>query len=412
MSNAAQTFAVPAHVPRELIRDIDPWADIESAGAEGHARAAQYHTEFPPVFYATSLGYRPGCWVPRRAEDMRRILQDAETFSSDRQVGFSMLMGESWPLIPLEIDPPNHAAYRMLINPLFSPKRVAELDADMRVLARSLIKGVLADGGCDFHTAFAAKFPILIFLKLMGWPIEEAPRFVEWVHTLVKSKDPVVIGATAREIATYLRGRIAERRAAPTDDFTSYVVAAEIDGRKLTEDEVLGICFLIFIAGLDTVTSALAFQFHHLAKHQADQARLRAEPALIPAAVEELLRAYSTVNLLRAVVRDVEVGGAPMRAGDSVLISTELANLDPEEFADPLKVDFERENNRHMAFASGVHRCVGSHLARQELTIAVQEWLALAPPFSLDQPEKIVMRVGGVFGLDNVRLRWNEAAAA
>ena len=397
---------LPAHIPPDLIRDIDPWSEIMAGGRHGHARAASFHADYPPVFYATRLGYMGGCWVPQKAEDLRRILQDPETFSSAGLTGFSQMIGEAWPLIPLELDPPQHGDYRMLLNPLFTPKKVAELDADMRVLAQELIGRVAASGQCDFDEDFASQFPVLIFLKLMGWPLAEAPKFVGWTRALVKGRDLAEVAGACAEIAAYLRGHIAERRAAPTDDFTSYVVTAEIQGRRLTDDEVMGICFLIFIAGLDTVTSALTFQFAHLADHPEDQARLRANPELIPDAVEELLRAYSIVNMRRQVTRDVQIGDAPMKAGDFVLISTELANLDPAEFTNPTTVDLQRPDNRHMAFSFGPHRCVGSHLARRELTIAVQEWLAATPPFGLLDPDAIVMRASGVFGLDGLRLQW------
>ncbi|HEY2659732.1 MAG TPA: cytochrome P450 [Caulobacteraceae bacterium] len=396
----------PDHVSLDLVRDLDPWVEIMAAGADGHARAARFHTEYPPIFWATRLGYFGGCWVPRRAEDLRRILQDPETFTSQGLTGFSQLIGEAWPLIPLEVDPPQHSLYRILLNPLFTPKKVAELGAEMQALASDLILAVVDKGGCDFNAAFATRFPVLIFLKLMGWPLDEAPKFVAWTRTLVKSSDMALVAGVCGEIAGYLRGRIAERRLNPTDDFTSYVLGCEIEGRKLTEDEVLGVCFLIFIGGLDTVTSALGFQFHHLARHPEHQAQLREKPELILAAVEELLRAYSIVNMRRMVTKDVRVGDVLMRKGDHVLISTELADLDPEEFTDPTQVDFERQDNRHMAFSYGPHRCLGSHLARRELAIALQEWLTRVPPFRLRDEQRIEMRASGVFSLENLELQW------
>ena len=402
----------PAHVPADLVRNMDPWVELAKAGSHAHARAAAFHQDFPPIFWATSLGYFGGCWVPRRDADLRRILQDPETFSSEGLTGFSQMIGETWKLIPLEVDPPRHGLYRVLLNPLFTPKKVAELDAAMRTLAGELISAVADRGQCDFNEDFAARFPILIFLKLMGWPLDEAPKFVGWTRTLVKSSDITEVAGVCAEIAGYLRGRIAERRLAPSDDFTSYVIASEIEGRKLTEDEVLGMCFLIFIGGLDTVTSALGFQFLHLARHPEHQAQLRANPEMIPAAVEELLRAYSTVNMRRMVTRDVQIGDVLMRKGDHVLISTELADLDPEEYANPTEVDFRRADNRHMAFSFGPHRCVGSHLARRELTIAIQAWLARTPPFRLLDEDKIEMRASGVFGLDGLHLQWDPVPAS
>lgn len=243
----------------------------------------------------------------------------------------------------------------------------------------------------------------------MGWPLDQAPKFVNLTHALVKSADLAVVAGAAQEIANYLRARIEERRADPADDFTSFLLASEIDGRKLTQDELMGTCFLIFIGGLDTVASALGFQFMHLARHPEHQAQLRADPSLIPNAVEELLRAYSIVNMRRKVMKPVEVGGAPMRPGDFVLISTELADLDPEIYERPTEVDFRREDIQHMAFSYGPHRCVGSHLARRELNIAMQEWLRRAPPFRIADESQVRLRAAGVFGLDNLRLEWDAA---
>lgn len=397
--------AIPAHVPPELVLGFDPWEEIGAAGEGAYGRAAALHAETPPVAWAPRVGYLPGCWFPRRAEDLRRILGDTATFSSVGLTPFAQMMGEAWSLIPLEIDPPTHTTYRMLLNPLFTPQKVAELEPDIRALAGQLIDDVLADGACDFNSAFAERFPVLIFLKFMGWPIEEAPAFNAWTRRLVKSQDIGDVVAATHEIAGWLRGRIAERRATSADDFCSFALGCEIDGQPLTEDEVFGMCFLIFIAGLDTVTSALGFQFLHLARHPEQQAAIRADPSLIPQAVEEMLRAYSIVNMRRTVTRDVEVGGAPMKAGDMVLISTELANLDPAEWENPTAVDLDRSTRLHMAFSYGAHRCLGLHLARLELKIAIEEWLKRTPVFSTtDSP--VTVRAAGVFGLEGLKLKW------
>jgi cytochrome P450 len=406
MNTRTLTSTPPPHVPPHLVRDLDLWVDLAAAGKDAFARAANYHQQLPPIFWAKSLGYLEGCWVPRRAEDLRRVLQDPETFSSDGVLAFSALMGESWRLIPIEIDPPLHTQFRVLLNPLFSPKKVAQMDADIRRHASDLISGFAAAGRCDFNAEFANRFPTLTFLRLMGWPVNEAPKFALWTRTLVKSSDPILAGAACREIATYFRLRIAERRSNPSDDFTNHVLSYEVDGRKLTDEEVLGICVLVFLAGLDTVTSALAFQFLHLARHPDHQAQLRENPELIPAAVEELLRAYSIVNMRRLVTRDVCIGEAPMRKGDYVMISPELANLDPEEFDRPTEVDFKRVEKGNMTFSSGPHRCLGSHLARRELVIAMQEWIARVPPFHVIDDHLIELRAAAVFGLDNLTLEW------
>jgi cytochrome P450 len=185
-----------------------------------------------------------------------------------------------------------------------------------------------------------------------------------------------------------------------------------VDGRALTDDEVFGICFLLFLAGLDTVTSSLGFHFMHLARHPEQQAELRAHPERIPQAVEELLRAYSIVNMRRTVTRDITIGEATMKRGDFVIISTELGNLDPEQFNDPTRVDFNRADTNvpHMAFAYGVHRCLGSHLARRELRIAIELWLKAVPPFRMAPGRPVRVRAAGVFGVEDLHLEWDTAA--
>ncbi|NHN38293.1 cytochrome P450 [Pseudomaricurvus alcaniphilus] len=408
MSPGDVLAGLPDHVPSELACEFDIWAEISAAGIGAHQRAAQFHQQLPPIFYVPRLGYLPGAWVPQKAEDLRRILQDTDTFSSQNTMPFAQMLGEHWRLIPLEMDPPEHTKYRALINTLLSPKKVAAIDDSISQHASNLINALVANKRCNFNQAFADQFPTLIFLRLMGWPESEAPRFVKWTHTLVKSQDMQEVVGAVVQIKSYLQQKIEQSRINPVDDFTGYLLASEIDGRPLTDDELLGFCFLVFIGGLDTVASSLGFHFMHLALHPEQQADLRANPDKIPLAVEELLRAYSIVNMRRIVTRDVEVGGVRMKAGDVVLISTELGNLDPDAFARPAEVDFEREDitKPHMAFSYGPHRCVGSHLARRELRIALQLWLEKVPMFRLADDCQPIMRASGVFGMDNLVFEW------
>ena len=401
----------PQHIPENLLRDIDPWQLLMSAGKDAHERAIKFHQEFPRIFYATQLGFLGGVWVPRLASDIRNILQDPQTFSSASYTGISKMIGETWNLIPVETDPPMHTHYRALLNPLCSPKRMAALEPQVRDLAARLIAGFVNKGECNFNEEFALIYPIEIFLRLMGWPVEMAPRFSEWARTLIKTTDPKEAAAACRKIADFVRGRINERRAIPTDDFTSFVVTSQIEGRSLTEDEAMGMCFLVFIAGLDTVTSSLGFQFLHLARNAEQQAQLRANPEMIPQAVEELLRFYSIVNPIRTATKDVQIGEAQIRKGERILLSLELANYDSTAFENPAGVDFGRQGGRrHLSFSAGPHHCIGAHLARRELIIAVQEWIARVPPFEAKDMDKIEMRASGVFGLENLHFKWTPAA--
>ncbi|WP_150304393.1 cytochrome P450 [Pseudomonas saliphila] len=409
MNTDSVTNAIPSNVPAHLVQDFDLWAALTAQGENAYAWAAKLHESMPPIFWVPSLGFLPGTWIPRRSEELRRILQDPETFSSAGLTPYPMLLGESWRLAPLEVDPPDHAKYRALLNPLFTPKKVNALEEDIRQLATQLIDDIAQTGRCDFNEDFAKPFPTLIFLKLMSWPLEHRPLFQHWTQTLIKSSDPQVVTDNAREITGWIRARIAECRANPGDDFTSYLLASQIDGRPLTDDEMLGINFLIFIGGLDTVTSTIGLFFRHLARNPEQQAQLRADPSLISDAVEEMLRSYSIVNMRRTVARDVQIGEATMKKGDIVLISTELANLDPEVFDQPEKVDFLRSAGHapHMAFSYGVHRCVGSHLARRELRIALELWLTKVPPFRIASGTTPRFNAFGIFGMEELHLEWD-----
>lgn len=404
MDSIPATPPIPAHVPAALVRDVDPLELLAQGGQYCHRQLVDIHRDYPPVFWATRFGYFDGCWVVQQAEDLRYILQTPEIFSSSGLTGFSALLGESWPLIPLELDPPTHAAFRAVINPLFTPRKMADMEGRIRDIAQTLLVQARSTPACDFNEAFAIPFPVMIFLELMGWPQDQASTFVGWAKALIKTSDIQQAAVAAGAIAAYLRGKIAAAKLAPSTDFCSYALSVDVNGRKMTDDEILGMCFLVFIAGLDTVTSALGFQFLHLATHPQDQQFLRANPGQIPEALEELLRAYPIVSGRRRVLRDVEIGGVSMRAGDFVVVSSLLANSDAREFPQPEMIDFKREDKRHMTFAFGPHRCAGSNLARRELNIALEVWLAQSAHFTQVRADELIVRPAGVMGLDNLFL--------
>jgi cytochrome P450 len=252
------------------------------------------------------------------------------------------------------------------------------LEDDIEALARKLVDGILAKGETEFMADFGEVFPVQIFLKLFGLPLEHTEQFLKWENLLLHSRTIEGRQEGARAIVAYLRKVIAERRVDPVDDLLSYVATTEIEGRKLTPDEALGVAFLLYSAGLDTVANMLGFMFKHFAEHPQDQQKLRDDPALIPDALEELMRAYPIVVSGREVTRDVEFHGVKMRKGDVVSLATMLAGRDEREFPNPDVVDFGREKVSHITFAAGPHRCVGSHLARHERQVreAIQVYRA------------------------------------
>jgi cytochrome P450 len=252
---------------------------------------------------------------------------------------------------------------------------------------------------------FAFRFPIAVFLELMGLPLERIDEFLAWETKLLHSSSLAEIADGVRSVKAYLLEVIEDRRAHPKDDFVTYGVNAEIEGRKLTEDELIGFTFGLFVGGLDTVSTNMGLHFRHLAEHPEHQARLRENPAEIPVALEELLRAYSAVTTFRTCIKPVAVHGVEIRPGDKVAMCTTLANRDPEAFERPNEVLLDR-NPRHITFAYGPHRCVGAPLARRELTIALEELLFSLPEFRLAPGSRIVTTLGGMIQPTTLPLVW------
>jgi cytochrome P450 len=361
----------------------------------------------PRIFYS-QMNTRDGrgTWVVTRADDQRRVLQDPETFSSHRSI-FASALGESWPMIPLEIDPPRHALYRSLLNPLLSPKRVIAMEEAVRERAGILIDKILASGtSCDVMDAFAFPFAVNIFLRFLGLSDDRLEEFVTWANDLLHGDDEQRPRA-ARTIVEFIRSLAEERRREPVDDFMTFVVQAEIEGRPLDDQEVMGIGVLLFVAGLDTVAAAIGFDLRYLAEHPEDQELLRREPDRIVLAKEEMLRAFSTVQMIRVATRDVDFEGAPIKKGDYISCASMIANRDPDEFENPEILDLGRVGNRHTAFATGPHRCIGSHLARREIEVALEEWLARVPRFRIKEGTAPITYGGHVFGIEGLVLDWS-----
>jgi cytochrome P450 len=396
---------VPAHVPPELIVPHDIWA---TPPHQDPFIALDQYRNGPPIFY-TPVHYsgNAGAWVLTRAEDIQLVMGDPARFGSKSKSGFTALIGETWDLAPLEVDPPEHRQLRAVLDPVFAPKRIDLLTPGLRQFCNKLIDSFIEDGEVEFVEKFARPYPVKIFLELMGLPMDDFDQFVTWGDMLLRS--PTMAGRVegGQAIRDYLLALIEKYRNLPkSDDVTSIVVHAEVDGKKLPPHRLIGMLFLLFIAGLDTTAASLSFFFKHLAEDQDNQRRLRENPALIGAAVEEMLRAYSVVTTGRHVLQDTVVGGVEMKAGDWIVIGMMLGSRDPAEFTRPEAIDFDRPQSRHMAFATGVHRCLGSHLGRRELGVAMQEFLARVPQFGVKPGEQPRMHGGIVFGVDHLPISW------
>jgi cytochrome P450 len=330
-----------------------------------------------PVARTDATG-SPGVCVAKY-EDVMWALKHPEVFSSSAE---AITIGQQEKLIPLQLDPPEHAKYRRMLDPEFSPRRIAEIEPEARKLVNEIIDGFATRGECDVHEEFATPLPSGIFLQLMNLPPEDLTTFLEWRdNTIRPDVEPGdfdgaarIREETGRKITAYFEAAIEERRKTPDDGLLSRIVHNEIDGRPPTQDELLGIMHLLLLAGLDTVTATLDCMIAYLGRHPDRRDAISRDPALASAAIEELLRTETPVMMVpRIVKQDAEFGGVQLAKGDGATILIGAANVDSGEFDDPSSVEFDRQGNRHVAFGAGPHRCLGSHLARMELRVALEE---------------------------------------
>jgi len=320
-------------------------------------------------------------------EGVNWALRHPEYFTSaDGQLN----LGEQ-PLIPLEFDPPQHTKYRRLLSPEFVPREVGKLEPQVRRIVGELIERVAPRGSCDFHEEIATPLPSEIFLALMGLPEEDLPLFLRWrddsIRPDVEPDDfegaQRIRAETAHKISDYFRATIALCREERSDTLLSRIVHSTIDDQPLSETELLGISHLLLLGGLDTVTATLDCMVAYLATHSDRRRQLASDPALIPGAVEELLRWLTPVMAIpRSVKEDVTLAGVQLKQGDGVMLVLGSANLDESEFSDP-DVDFHRYPNRHMAFGGANHHCLGAHLARLELRVALEELHRRIPDYRI-----------------------------
>lgn len=403
---ATPADGLPAHVPADVVRPF-PFRLGPTTFDQPHGLIAEIH-EGPPIIWAEGawMGFQRA-WVPRRMADMRAIYMDNVRFSTREFAPFAMLIGESWTLVPAETDPPLHSALRSAINPLFTPRKMAALEDKVRHYARDAIARFRDAGACELMSDFAFEFPIRVFLELMGLPQSQMNQFLAWEHKLLHERNLDALIEATKEIVAYLRSEIRDRRLRPRDDFISYGVKVEADGKPLTEDQLMGFCFNLFVGGLDTVSTNIGLQFRHLAERQDHQTLLRDNPGMIGDAVEEMMRAYAAVSTSRMCIEQVEIGGVTIMPGDRVLMPTYLANRDPEAFADPQEIRFDRKP-RHVTFGYGAHMCIGMHLAKREMRVAIEEFLAAIPQFAIPADTRIESYLSAMISPVTLPLVWQQ----
>jgi len=340
-----------------------------------------------------------GVYFPSRYEDVRAVAYDTEHFSS-RRIIVRETPPPRIPAPPITSDPPEHRPAKNLLLPAFTPDAIAEHEPRTREICARLVAGFVGTGGCDAAADYAQEIPVRVIAVMLGLPESEGDRFRKWIHEILEAgiTRPDILMKAMGETQAYFQAEIEKRKADPRDDLITKLSRATIDGQPITEDHLLGALRLILIAGIDTTWSAIGSCFWHLAQHPEDRRRLVNDPTLIPTAVEEFLRAYAPVTMAREVIKDVEINGCPIKTGEMVLLSFPAANRDPRIFPEADRVLIDRKENRHAAFGLGIHRCIGSNLARMEIKVALEEWLKRIPEFRLDPAATVTWSEGTVRG--------------
>ncbi|HEY4410220.1 MAG TPA: cytochrome P450 [Acidimicrobiia bacterium] len=352
-----------------------------------------------------------GVWVVTGYEEAHDVLHRPEVFSS-HPASFPPFPSPS-KMMPVEIDPPDHARYRALLAPPFSVKRAESYAEPLRVTVNNLIDEFIEAGEADLYQALALRLPAALATIMLGTPADDADKLQHWVDTVVHevARDFDAAFEAVRCIFEYFWDLIEARQADPSgDDLVSVLLRGEINAGKLNEEELLGFCFFLLLASLDTTQKVIGSMFWHLATDPALRGRIAADPSLTPGAVEEFLRRWGSVINTRKATRDTEVGGCPIKEGDQLLVLLAAANRDGREFPDPTGFAIDRSPNRHLTFGSGIHRCLGAHIARVELRVLLDEFLRRIPDFEITDPALVEWSNGHVQGVVRLPVRFPAGA--
>ncbi|MBI3213820.1 MAG: cytochrome P450 [Mycobacterium sp.] len=400
-----------ASVPTELVVDFDVYDPALATPVDVMQDKVAELAAIGPVVYSPAYG---GHWIVTHYKEIQQVLTDPQTFSSYPN---NLVTSDIGKFIPLELDPPEHSSYRQALQPLFSPQRMKKLSDDIRRVVNELIDEFAAEGEVEYVSAFAHELPARVFLALMDWPLSDAPIFTEATNTILFGKP----GGTEEEsnqarmmagfqMFGYFQNIVETRRANPGTDITSTLIHTEVklpDGtRLLTDEELNRMFFLLLIGGLHTVQGSLCWAIVNLVNNPEQRAAIVADPELIPKAVEEILRMEAAIIPGRRATREVELGGVTIAEGDQLIVMLCGANRDAAEFTDPTEFDIERYPNRHLSFGAGVHRCLGSHLGRVELVIALEEIHRRIPDYQLVESDPPVFHSSQVRGCARLPIRF------
>jgi len=387
---------------REPVYEFDYLADPALA-ADVHAAYWNLKQNAPPVFWTPAHG---GHWVVTSADAAIEVLRHPDRFSNKYLSIPPNPMQQK--MIPESLDPPEHRPYRQLLRPYFESKAIEPLEPRIREWAGQLIDAVADKGECEFVDALGSRFPVSVFMELFGFPLD---RFDFCRGTVVEFFNAQASNERRIELSMQILAMLTElfeaRRADPQNDLMTELVNADFEGRKLTQEELLSIGFLMFTAGLDTVVNALAFGMRHLAHDEALRSRMIEDPEAIPAIVEELMRRYTFVSTPRYITQDTEIGGVKVYQGDSVLVPLHMVGWDEKLTSCPAEVRLDRPHCRHAGFGSGIHTCLGIHLARLEMAVFYETWAKKIGHFRMREGQQLHFRGGSVQALEALHLEWD-----
>ena len=398
--NRAKDWTVPDHVPRELVVDFDYMAP-PGAQDDVHLAWKSLHAG-PDIVWSPYYG---GHWIATRGEDIEAMQKDHTRFSH-RNVNIPP--NNEMQIVPLELDPPEHTAYRNLITPAFLPQAIASLENDVRSLAVELLDKIAPRGECEFVAEFAKILPIVIFLRLAELPVSDREQLLEWAEWAVRG-DFERRNDSQRALVGYISTWVEKRKADGGGDLVSLIANAQIEGKLISQERMFGMFIVVLFGGLDTVASMMGFIARFLAENPAHRRQLIENPELMVSSVDELIRRFGVANTARLITQDMEYKGIRFRKGDQIQLPNALHGLDDRKFSNPLAVDLTRKPVIHAAFGNGPHRCPGSFLARTEIKVFLQEWLKRIPDFHIREGDKPRCGSGSVNGMLYLPLAWDVA---
>jgi cytochrome P450 len=398
----------PAHVPAQRCIDFDIYQPLRDGLDFHRSWKALQDSDLPDVVWTPHNG---GHWLVLRGRLVSRVLSDYANFSNHTVLVPKDTAGEAYRLLPLSLDPPEHAPFRNLLNAGLSPRAVSEVEGAIRSLTISLIEGFRPTGRCNFTRDFAEQLPIRIFMQIVALPVEDTPRLKYLADQFTRPDGSLTYPEVSRLFREYIEPVIRERRGGNGGDMLSRMINGRVGDRALTDLEAANICIQVLVGGLDTVVNFMGFVMLFMARNPDARRTLARDPARIRIALNELARRFPLVTVGRELRHDMEFEGVSLKRGEMIVAPTILHGLDETENPAPLTVDFDRTEARHSTFGSGSHTCPGAHLARTEVRILLEEWLARIPDFDVEDDAAITYTGGIVGSVDSLPLVWPVARA-